>query len=73
MATLLHGTINLSQGVLLGGIDPAREYWLLAAVYGVAALVLVAIAGPDLLWRSQMLRDAPVGAGPRSKETPGRP
>ncbi len=52
MATLLHGTINLSQGVLLGGIDPAREYWLLAAVYSVAALVLVTIAGPNLFWRS---------------------
>jgi membrane protease YdiL (CAAX protease family) len=41
IATLFHGAINLSQGLLLGGINPAREYWLLAAVYGAAALVLV--------------------------------
>jgi hypothetical protein len=25
IATLLHGAMNLSQGLLLGGIDPARE------------------------------------------------
>ncbi len=48
IATLLHGAINLSQGFVLGGIDPAREYWLLAAVYVVAALVLVVAAGPNL-------------------------
>src|ERR687894_3153916 len=40
IATLMHGSINLSQGYFLGGIDPAREYWVLAAVYGMAALVL---------------------------------
>ena len=40
IATLFHGAINLSQGLLLGGLDPARTYWLLAAVYGLAALVL---------------------------------
>jgi uncharacterized protein len=48
IATLLHGAINFSQGFLLAGIDPAREYWLLAAVYGAAALVLVIVAGPNL-------------------------
>lgn len=41
VATLFHGAINLSQGLFLGGLDPARTYWLLAAVYGVAALVVV--------------------------------
>jgi membrane protease YdiL (CAAX protease family) len=40
LATLFHGAINLSQGLLLGGLDTARTYWLLAAVYGLAALVL---------------------------------
>jgi membrane protease YdiL (CAAX protease family) len=40
LATLFHGAINFSQGLLLGGLDPARTYWLLAAVYGLAALVL---------------------------------
>ena len=73
IATLLHGAINLSQGFFLGGIDPARGYWLLAAVYGVAALGLVATAGPNLSRTSRALKEAPVGAGPRSKETPGRP
>lgn len=48
IATLLHGAINFSQGFLLAGIDPAREYWLLAAVYGAAAFVLVIAAGPNL-------------------------
>jgi membrane protease YdiL (CAAX protease family) len=51
IATLLHGAINLSQGFFLGGVDPARVYWLLAAVYGVAALALVAAAGPNLYRR----------------------
>src|ERR687894_2475878 len=35
---LLHGSINLSQGLLHGVMDPAKEYWLLAGVYGAAAL-----------------------------------
>jgi membrane protease YdiL (CAAX protease family) len=48
IATLLHGAINLSQGLLLGGLDPARQYWLLAAVYTVAALVLLVAVGPGL-------------------------
>jgi membrane protease YdiL (CAAX protease family) len=48
IATVFHGAINLSQGLLLGGVDPAREYWLLAAVYTVAALVLVVAVGPNL-------------------------
>ena len=48
IATLFHGAINLSQGLILGGVDPARGYWLLAAVYTAAALVLVVAAGPGL-------------------------
>jgi hypothetical protein len=39
VATLLHGAINLSQGFFFGAVDAAREYWLLAGVYGGAALV----------------------------------
>ena len=54
IATLLHGAINFSQGFLLGGIAPAREYWLLAAVYGVTALILVVAAGPSLLRKPRM-------------------
>ncbi len=48
IATLFHGSINLSQGLLLVGLDPAREYWLLAAVYALAALILVVTLGPAL-------------------------
>jgi membrane protease YdiL (CAAX protease family) len=48
VATLLHGAINLSQGFFLGGIDPVREYWLLAGVYGAAALAVVLVFGPNL-------------------------
>jgi uncharacterized protein len=53
IATLFHGAINLSQGLFLGGLDPAREYWLLAAVYTLAALVLVVAVGPGLARRPQ--------------------
>jgi len=48
IATLLHGAINLSQGIFLGGIDPARQYWLLALVYGAAALAAALAFGPSL-------------------------
>jgi len=51
VATLLHGFINFSQGFFLGGIDPAREYWLLTTVYVVAALFLVAATGLNLSHR----------------------
>jgi hypothetical protein len=40
IATLCHGAINLSQGLVLGGVDGDRRYWLLAITYGAAALVL---------------------------------
>jgi len=48
IATLFHGAINLSQGFFLGGIDPAREYWLLAVVYGAAALAVALVLGSNL-------------------------
>jgi membrane protease YdiL (CAAX protease family) len=48
IASLMHGAINLSQGFFLGGVDPAREYWLLAAVYGMAALVGALVFGASL-------------------------
>jgi uncharacterized protein len=41
IATVFHGSINFCQGFFLGGIDPAREFWLLAFVWWVAALVVV--------------------------------
>jgi membrane protease YdiL (CAAX protease family) len=73
ISTLLHGAINFFPGLLLGGIDPAREYWLLAAVYGVAALALVAAAGPNLYRSPREPAEVPIGSGPRAKETSGRP
>ncbi len=48
IATQFHGAINLSQGFFLGGMDPAMQYWLLALVYGVAAVVVALALGPDL-------------------------
>jgi hypothetical protein len=57
VATLFHGAINLSQGFFLGGVDPAREYWLLAAVYGAAALVVA------LTFGSRLSRKASGGSG----------
>jgi uncharacterized protein len=48
IVSLLHGAINLSQGFFLGGVDPAREYWLLAAVYGAAALAVALGFGANL-------------------------
>jgi uncharacterized protein len=52
-AVLLHAGINLFY---VARIDPALEAWVRAAVYGAAALVVVALGG---------LR----GLGPRSEET----
>jgi len=49
--TLLHGAINLSQGFFLGGMDPAREYWLLAGVYGAVALAVALVFGSNLSQR----------------------
>ena len=72
ISTLLHGSINLSQGFLLGGIDPARDYCLLAAVYGVAALVLVAAAGPNLSRKPRTPSQATAVPGPPGKGMPGR-
>jgi membrane protease YdiL (CAAX protease family) len=48
IASLMHGAINLSQGFFLGGVDPANEYWLLATVYGLAALALALAFGTNL-------------------------
>jgi membrane protease YdiL (CAAX protease family) len=73
IAVLLHGAINLSQGFFLGGVDPARVYWLLAAVYGVAALALVDVAGPNFSRKPRAPTEAPMGAGLRARETSGRP
>ncbi|HEX5699289.1 MAG TPA: type II CAAX endopeptidase family protein [Rubrobacter sp.] len=57
IATLFHGAINLSQGFFLGGIEPAREYWLLTFVYGVAVLAVA------LMFGSKLSRNASSGSG----------
>ena len=72
ISTLLHGSINLSQGFLLGGIDPAREYWLLAPVYGAAALALVAATGPSLSRDPRAPAEVPTDYGPPERGMPGR-
>jgi membrane protease YdiL (CAAX protease family) len=48
IASLLHGAINFSQGFFLGGVHPAKEYWLLAAVYSSAALAVALVFGTNL-------------------------
>jgi membrane protease YdiL (CAAX protease family) len=53
IATLFHGAINFCQGFFLSGIDPTREYWLLAFVWWVAALVVVVATGATLVRKPQ--------------------
>jgi membrane protease YdiL (CAAX protease family) len=62
IATLLHGAINLSQGLFLDGIDPARQYWLLALVYGAAALAAVLAFGPNLSRKASKQEKLTAGA-----------
>jgi membrane protease YdiL (CAAX protease family) len=59
IASLLHGAINLSQGFFLGGVDPSKEYWLLAGVYGVAALALALAFGVNLSRKRYVEADRP--------------
>jgi membrane protease YdiL (CAAX protease family) len=68
ISTLLHGAINFFPGLLLGGIDPAREYWLLAAVYGAAALAVAYVFGPKLSRKAAARGDFTAGPG-RSAHT----
>jgi membrane protease YdiL (CAAX protease family) len=69
LATLAHGAINLFQGVFLGGVNPAAQYWLLAGVYGSAALVVVLVFGPRLSRRPPSTVEPLLS----SVETNGRP
>ena len=59
IASLLHGAINLSQGFFLSGVEPAREYWLLAGVYGAAALAVALVFGANLSRRHYVGADRP--------------
>src|ERR671913_1100075 len=59
ISTLLHGSINFSQGFFLGGMDPAREYWLLAAVYGASALGVALAFGANLSRKRYVEADRP--------------
>ena len=58
IATVFHGSINLSQGFFLGGVDPATQYWLLAGVYVLAALVLVLRLGPTMRRTSETSQES---------------
>lgn len=47
IATLLHGSTN-TFGFLTPGLDPATRWWLIALVYGLAALLVAIIFGVSL-------------------------
>jgi hypothetical protein len=55
----MHGAINLSQGFFLGGVEPARAYWLLAGVYGAAALAVALVFGANLSRKHYVGADRP--------------
>src|ERR671916_1592147 len=59
IVSLLHGAINLSQGFFLGGGGPAREHWLLAPVYGAAALAVALVFGANLSRKHYAGADGP--------------
>jgi membrane protease YdiL (CAAX protease family) len=59
IASLLHGSITLSQGFFLGGVDLAREYWLLAAAYGAAVLAVALVFGANLSRKHYVGADRP--------------
>ena len=59
---LLHGAINLSQGIFLGGVDGASRYWLLCIVYGVAAVIVAVVLGLTVLRKRAVSAPAPVEA-----------
>jgi len=59
IASLMHGAINLSQGFFLGGVNPSKAYWLLAAVYGVAALGVALAFGANLSRKRCVEADRP--------------
>ena len=63
IATLLHGAINLWQGIFLANVDPDWTYWLLALVYGSTALVLVIATGRNLSRHPLDREKMPDGAG----------
>lgn len=69
VATLFHGAINLSQGLFLGGVDSGREYWLLAAVYGAAALAVALVFGSNFTQKAS--RQAKVTASAGSSASTG--
>jgi membrane protease YdiL (CAAX protease family) len=48
ISTLFHGTINAAGNVFFGGVPPAQLTWLLPAAFGIAALIVLALAGPNL-------------------------
>ena len=48
ISTLFHGTINAAGNVFFAGVPPAQLTWLMPAAFGVAALIVLALAGPNL-------------------------
>jgi CAAX protease family protein len=58
ISTLFHGTINAAGNVFFAGVPRAQLTWLMPAAFGVAALSVLAVAGPDLSRRQIAMRAA---------------
>jgi membrane protease YdiL (CAAX protease family) len=48
IALLFHGSINAAGNVFFGGVPPALLTWLMPLAFGLAALAVLALAGPEL-------------------------
>ena len=65
LAAGLHPLLGApTQGFFLAGVEPAREYWLLAAVYGGAALTVALVFGSNLSRKASMQAVATATSGP---------
>lgn len=69
LATLLHGSIAIGAEYfqpMFSGADSVRLFWILAALFCAAALVVRIVTGPNLAWR---IPAAPVEAIPARRGT----
>jgi uncharacterized protein len=61
IAWLFHAAINVTGSIFFVG-EPVRQWWLSGAVYGVVALIVLVVAGPNLAERPanrQEIRSGP--------------
>jgi uncharacterized protein len=68
LAWLFHAAINVAGSRLAFG-DGVRQWWLSAAVFGVVALIVLVVLGPNLARRSEVH----VEVGVRAPEVRSRP